>query len=93
VASAIDVQSIPLPDPQLIAIVKKKTPLQRVEMALEMNRRVRHEIHELLRRRIPDASDAEVQTALAETMLTESIPDEVDVKAIERQVILESAEC
>lgn len=90
-ARAIDVKNIPLPDPERIAIVKRKTPLQRVAMALEMNRRVRHEVRECLRRRLPDASEAELQAAFAETMLTDRIPDEIDVEAIERQVILENA--
>lgn len=90
-ARAFDVQNFPLPDPELIAIVKTKTPLQRAEMAMEKNRRVRHEVREHLRRRTPDASEAELQAAFLETMLTESIPDEIDVDAIERQVVLESA--
>ena len=76
-----------------IAIVKKKTPVERVEMSMEMKRRVTHEVREYLRRRMPDASDAELNAALAESMLTESIPGEIDVEAIERAVVLESANC
>jgi hypothetical protein len=53
----------------------------------EINRRVRAEIEKVVRSEVPYFNDEQVHDAVCAMLLTKAIPEGIDVRAIEREVI------
>ncbi|MBI5725274.1 MAG: hypothetical protein HZA50_15045 [Planctomycetes bacterium] len=68
----LDKGQIEVVDEAVAEILRRKTPAQRVEMALEANKFVRLRIEGHLRTIHPDWDDATIQAEIARRMLLES---------------------
>lgn len=82
----VNLDHIELLTDEQIAYLRTKTPEEKVRMASEIHRRVRAEMFNVVRRELPFFNEEQVHAAVTGMLLTNAIPECINVKAIEHEV-------
>lgn len=83
----IDPRRIELLTEKQVAHLRSMTFDEKWRSVAEINRRVRAEIEKVIRSEVPYITDEQVHDAVCAMLLTKAIPECIDVRAIEREVI------